>query len=442
MSNHEKVDALLQELDQAKGAQKDKHAPTLQYVKKYLKEMSNNDEPLPDGTPDKLVWYIYIEVLQQEIDSTIKSPTARKDKIRATINVVSPPNSVSDDSESESDEDLASYAPNKRFAVKTYQKRKKSKKKRKRKRSKKRKRKRKRSTSSSSSDSETESTSSDDEETGSNAKRVRTAAYDGTHQERLAEFRQEYKEFHDDGKQTGWPSDDAIQFIAKRYARPGTKFASKGNQGVKRKFAKDWKEKEHARTRTNQLYDMADVAACIRQERHEKMAAYSRRKKGASQAKKARLKQTTSKFNEASVREEQTLVARISVYCDLVLKGSKSWEKYHARLKLGGQREAVVESLGGGVSKAVAAQAWKDAEKFEFKVNAAKAEPAEAGAIPRAQAVGGKKCYWCNKKGHQGRNCPAKKNGTPYYDPKSRAASWPENNKAKSGIKIQKGKKE
>ena len=60
------------------------------------------------------------------------------------------------------------------------------------------------------------------------------------------------------------------------------------------------------------------------------------------------MKQRARKIKQASVQEEQTLLARVGVYCDLVLLGRKAWDAYHDELGLGGQKEAIMESLGGG----------------------------------------------------------------------------------------------
>ena len=92
--------------------------------------------------------------------------------------------------------------------------------------------------------------------------------------ERLAEFKQEYKDWYNDNKQSGWPSDNALSFIAKKLARPGTKFADKTN-GVKQVFRNNHKERELARKRTVRIYDKACEIARLRQERHEVMAAHA-----------------------------------------------------------------------------------------------------------------------------------------------------------------------
>ena len=144
------------------------------------------------------------------------------------------------------------------------------------------------------------------------------------------------------------PEDDAIDFIAKNFARPGNVFAHK-TKGVKNKFSAA-SQVEHARTRANQIYDMSDVVAQLRLERNAVLSRHKRRMAGMSRAKAARAKEKARKINKASIREEQTLLARVGVYCDLALMGSSSWSNYHDQLKLGGQREAIVESLGGGWS--------------------------------------------------------------------------------------------
>ena len=56
------------------------------------------------------------------------------------------------------------------------------------------------------------------------------------------------------------------------------------------------------------------------------------------------------KYRDTSVEEEQSLVSRVGVYCDLVLMGKKSWDDFHSELRLGGQKEEIVEGMGGLVS--------------------------------------------------------------------------------------------
>ena len=311
------------------------------------------------------------------------------------------------------DSDIGSYAPNKSFSLKNYKKIKKS---RKRKRKKKSKRKRKRSRKHrkdhSSSDTSTDSASSGDEQK-SNSRRVLSTAYDSTHYERLTEFREGFKSFTKDGAPDEWPDDEALRFISKKFAREGSKFADK-RRGVKRVF-RTQDQVNHARKKTNMIYRMADEVAALRLERNEQLSRVARRIKGASAAKARRMKARASKFKSASVREEQALVARIGVYCDLVLLGKRSWDSYHSQLDLGGQREAVVESMGGMVTKSVAAKAWKSAQS-----SAVTPAPSKGAQRPKNK----KTCYWCGSQSHAGRFCPELKAGRP-CKPNSRAAKWP-----------------
>ena len=140
-----------------------------------------------------------------------------------------------------------------------------------------------------------------------------------------------------------------------------------------------------------------------------------------SRAKAARAKEKARKINKASIREEQTLLARVGVYCDLALMGSSSWSNYHDQLKLGGQREAIVESLGGGVKSSVAAKAWKVATS-----SALGPKPITPPKPKRPQPLrknGKLRCYWCHKFGHRGKFCEDKKAGRPCH-PQSRQAGW------------------
>ena len=159
----------------------------------------------------------------------------------------------------------------------------------------------------------------------------------------------------------------------------------------------------------------------------------SGRIKGASRAAKKVAQRKARKFKAKSVQVEQQLVARVGVLCDLVLLGSESWNAYHAQLQLGGQREAIIESTGGDVSKSVAAKAWKEAEKRAFKQAMPKPiPPFSAGKRADRTGTGGKglgtlgatkPCYWCNKMGHLGRECADKKARKPPH-PKARANKW------------------
>ena len=245
----------------------------------------------------------------------------------------------------------------------------------------------------------------------------------------MAEFRDEHKEFYKNGR-IGWPSDEALTFIAKKFGRAGSSFAKKTSKGVKRIFANNRAEREHARTHTAQIYEMADEVCALRQERNERLADLTRRREGATEAKKARIKQQARKFMRASVREEQALVSRVSLYCDLVLLGKSAWDAFHAELELRGQQSTVVEGLGGVVSKSLASKAWKAAQKLAFtprrQVKRGSAGEGVTKRQPQQESKPKLPCYWCNKVGHAGKFCPDKLSGKP-FSPQSRAASWPDN---------------
>ena len=411
-SPHRLLQLLLSEQEDAKEAQRQGNPEFEHYIRSNLQELADNPNPLPDVTPSRLVWPIYFRVLQDQIDKTAKELDTNGSQISALSRHSGkrkPSRQLSS-----SDSDLDTYAPKKRFAPVRYKvKRKKKRKKKKRRRSR----------------SESESTSSSSSEDNEpNSKRVRSSAYDDTHLERLKEFREEHKEFYRNGR-IGWPSDDALSFIAKKFARPGSVFASKGNKGVKRTFGTNRAERDHACTRTNQIYEMTDEVCVLRQERNERLADLARRREGTNEAKKARLKQQSRKFMRASVREEQALVSKVSLYCDLVLLGKASWDAFHAEIDLRGQQSTVVESLGGAVSTSVASKAWKTAQKLAFAQRAKKRNTNTSDnashQTTRQQQQKKFPCYWCNKMGHACRNCADKLSGKPFH-PQSRAASWSE----------------
>ena len=76
-------------------------------------------------------------------------------------------------------------------------------------------------------------------------------------------------------------------------------------------------ERDHARKRTVQIYDMSDTIAEPRLERNETITSNLRRMDGATKAKQAKIRSKMRKFRDASVEEEQSLVSRVDVYCDL-----------------------------------------------------------------------------------------------------------------------------
>ena len=420
---------LLDEQEKVKLKKRDKDAQTLDYARKNLQEMAEKTTPLPPNIPDKVVWFLYESQLKKvirEISTSEKAPEAGTNASRRNTRTrdgsrmpdlieISDSDSSTESEDGSSDSDLESYSVSRPFPHKHFKprhnkrkrKRKKAKK-RKRKRKKRKKRKRRRHSSHTSSSS----TSSSEEAVEPNGRRVSSSAYDSTHYERLREFKEGYDEWVNEAGPADWPEDSAIDFIAKKFARPGTKFAHK-SEGVKRKFvSKD--QVDFAKNKTRLIYGWANDVANLRLERHQQLSKAYRRAQGASAAKKARIKQKAGTFKRASVSEEQTLVAKIGVCCDLVCLGKKSWNDYHYELKLGGQREAVIESSGGGVSKAVAGKAWKAAQSAAIK--------------PLKRPVRRHyPCYWCSSKGHEGKSCPIKKAGRPPL-PGSKAEKWPKKN--------------
>ena len=428
---------LLQEQEEWNIAKQCGDVTLLPYLRANIQEISGNDAP----TPDTDVWirYIYTKALEGEVENIRKLIFTTVSK--RPINIVS---GSADSSESASSSDIESYCPNKssRFNIaikmggkkKRRQKRKRKRKKRKKGRSKKRrKRSKRRETSSSGSSSSSSSSDSSADEVQPNGRRVSARAYGPNHYEQLQEFMDDYATHCKDGHQGNWPEDEALAFIGKKFARAGSDFGSKGNKGVKRCF-KLPSEKSHAKARTATIYDMSNEVASLRLERHQMIAREARRIKGAKSAKAARMKKNLRKRMEASLVQEQALVARVGVLCDLVLMGKAAWNSYHRELELGGQKEAIVESMGGGIPKTVAAKAWKAASASALKPWRHKPQPtaireessAGAGVGKQRVSVTGKPyppCYYCTKNGHAGRNCPDKKAGIP-YKPNSRKAVW------------------
>ena len=424
---------LLSEQEAVMSAQRNNHGPTLQFARANLQEMAANPAPLPANVTDEWVWFLYKSALSRMIHSISTSAAASQPRVRTAPTVADPeledaliaaaseeasanrPSeaerelarelaedaAIDTDTTTSSDSDLASYAPRKSFSV-DYGRKKKRKAKKKSKKRKKRKK-----TVSSSEESE-----GNEDEDEPNGRRVSEKAYNATQLERMQEFRDAYREYKEDSEPGSMPTQEAVSFIAKKFARPGTKFAHP-KKGVLAKFVtKD--QQEHARKRVHTIYAMADEAAELRIERNEKLSQANRRAAGKSEAKAARIKQAASKFMRASVREEQTLVARIGVYCDLVLLGRESWEAYHHKLKLGGQMQAIIESTGGLAKAKAATSAWKAAESAAVKdIAPKKPQPKKPKRV----------CYWCAGN-HYGSTCPKLKAGEP-HSPSARAAKWP-----------------
>ena len=169
-SANAKVDKLMEEMQLAKDAAKLAHAEhesTYSYLKKFLHEMAEKDAPIPQDTPKNWLWFLYIKLIKQEIDDTVEQALRKK-----------------------------------------------------RRKKKKRKKRRKRATSQSSSSSESSSSSAPSDEP--NGRRVKSKAYNGMHYEQLQEFRDDYAEYYRTGSQSGWPSNAALSFIGKKFARVGS----------------------------------------------------------------------------------------------------------------------------------------------------------------------------------------------------------------------------
>ena len=419
---------LLDEQDAVETAQEEAHVPTLRFARQNLQQMTANPVPLPENVADEWVWYFYKAELAKEIDllSREENERAATQEQRPAAEAALPPvaraprvvdlrketekhDDDDGESSSSSDSDLASYAPNKRFALKQYRPSKKRKRKRKKKRGKKKRKKR----SSSSSDESSDSDLGD----SSNARRASGKAHDNLHLQQLREFKETYAEFEKNAVAGRWPDEDSLKFMTKKFCRPGSLFMDK-TQGVKNKFTTKV-QRDTALERTKLVYAMANTVAEHRLDRNEEMSRFHRRAKGASEAKAARIHQQARKYKDASVREEQTLLANLSTCCDLILMGSKSWDEYHYQLKLGGQTAAIVESTGGAASKSVAQRAWKAATASAVS----KARPKKPDQRTRNE------CYWC-KGNHAGRLCPRLDAGEQCH-PASRAASWTPKERAK-----------
>ena len=426
LSKEKQLELLLKEQDELQQVKRNPGPDILAYIRSNLVEMGDDSAPIPPDLDDAWAIYLYEKILQKEIQkfqslflhtTTNSSGTGRGERDNPV---------VLSTSESSSDDDLSSYYPNKKYAVKKKKKRKRRSRKS-RKRRKKKKKKRSRSSSSASRSSGSSSSSSEEE---SNSKRVSSASYGPNHYEQLQEFRDGYRAYYDDGHAGDWPEDDALKFIAKKFARAGCKLAHKV-EGVRKKFVSGL-ERDHARKRTVQIYDMSDTIAELRLERNEQMARELRRMDGAGKAKRARMKSKLRKFHSASIEEEQTLVSRVGVYCDLVLMGKASWDNFHSELGLGGQKEAIVEGTGGLVSKGVAAKAWKKAQASTLKP-IGKKKKRKPEIKTRDSTPGGSPatmiCFWCNKPGHRGKDCADKKAGKPPH-PASRQAKFDKKNEA------------
>ena len=157
--------------------------------------MNRNPSPLPTGTTTQWLWYLYEKVLEKEIlvyQNLVMENYYKSRSDREPI-LVSDSSSSFAGSSSDSDSDLASFAPNKRHALPNRRKRTK-KRKRKRKKTKRKKKKRRRSRSPSS-DSISSSDSSSPERAGPNDRKVSAKAMDPYQIEQMREFREGYQEY-------------------------------------------------------------------------------------------------------------------------------------------------------------------------------------------------------------------------------------------------------
>ena len=425
------LDCLLGEQEQSVLKRNQRDQVFLTYIRDNLQELAEKPNPIPEGTSDDWIWYLYDQILQKEIlkfqnsilrDGTRNhtATTTTKETAEISAESVSSADSSTQEVVSETDSDLDDYFPKKRYSLPPTKRKRSIKKRRKKKKKKSKKKKKRRSRHSSDSES-----SSSDEEVEPNGRRVSTKSYGPNHYEQMQEFRDDYATYMQEGRLGTWPDDDALTFISKKFARPGSDFASK-QRGVKRRFTSK-QEQEHAKKRTCTIYDMCDTVAELRLERNQVLAKAARRARGASQAKRERIRRKARKLKLASETEEQTLLARIGVYCDLVMLGKEAWDRYHSEITLGGQKEAIMESLGGGITASVAAKAWKAAQSAALKPK----------GKAKSAVIKNRRCNHCNQKGHYSRNCKLRMAGTPPH-PGSAQAKW--NQKHGGGVTITKVK--
>ena len=246
--------------------QKAKQSPSdelLQYARTNLHEIEGNPTPLPPDLDDTWVIYLYEKTLEKEIKKfqvLFLNKNTTNHVVRGSGRQEDP---VVLSNEESSEDGLASFYPNKKYAVHKIDKKRKKKKRRK-----KRKRKRKRHQSSIG----TSHSSEDSTEEESNSKRVNVnmSSYGPNHYEQLQEFRDDYRAYYDDRNAGDWPEREALTFIAKKFARAGLKFAHK-TEGVRTKKFVSGPEHDHVRKRTVQIYDMADTIAELRLERNEQI---------------------------------------------------------------------------------------------------------------------------------------------------------------------------
>ena len=128
VSHHKLLQLLLIEQEEVKLAQRNADSQLLSYARENLQEMAGNPAPLPRDTAPRLVWTIYLRLLQLKIDEVANKLDDEVTDSRTSRRNSSQPSAIQSD---DSDSDLDSYAPNKRFALSRYKRKRKRKRKKK-----------------------------------------------------------------------------------------------------------------------------------------------------------------------------------------------------------------------------------------------------------------------------------------------------------------------
>jgi hypothetical protein len=158
--------------------------------------------------------------------------------------------------------------------------------------------------------------------------------------------------------------------------------------------------------------NVADLRIKRAQIQDKALVRAGRQAHGAKMAVKARLSQSERKRVRRSLVRSRKLLARVAVMANMILYDESAWTEFYHTLHSSGVLGALLDT-GETASTATARKALAAARAANNKVRSL---AYKSGAMGKKGSSGKKvaqHCYWCNKLGHYGRNCPGKKKGEP-----------------------------